>query len=442
MLVEPAEQLIGRLVDDVLPPETALLVRQAIAQTLAAGSVQQFEYAVERRQQKRWYSARVVPFGSPDDPCVLWVARDVTQHHRTLDSLRTTEARLAEAQRIGRIGSWDWNVVTGEVWWSAQLYHLFGVEPGRFQASYDAFLDLVVAEDRPLLQARVAATLERGEPFVAEYRVRRSDGVSLLLASQAELQRDQAGQPLRLIGSVQDITEQRRIQIQARRVEQLASIGTLATSIAHEINNPISAAWAAAAAALAVKGRPQAAEVLDECLKTISNSLQRCQLVIRNVLRIAGRQPLQREPQDLHAIVGQAVESTRHYASLRGATIEQEPAAVEARTLANGAEIEQVLVNLIRNAIDAEATRITVGTQENVHSLRISVRDNGKGIPPEDLEQLFDPFFGHSASPANTGLGLAISHKIIIDHGGHIDVESRPGTGTVMTISLPSTLSP
>jgi len=437
MLVKPAESLVGRSVMDVLPRETAGQIQAVIAQTVASGAMQKLVYAVEREQGDRWLSARVVPFGSPEDPCVLWAARDITERKLAEDALRAAESRLVEAQRIGRIGSWDRNLVTGNLWWSAQMYDLFDVDPAAFRLTLDSAIELIMAEDREHVRSQIASAIEHGRPFSFEYRVRRRGGDVLLLTSRGQLKRDAAGKPLRLLGTVQDITEQRRIQARVQRAERLASLGVMAAGIAHEINNPIFAAWAAVDAALTYKSRPEPHPSLDECLQTIASAVQRCQAIVKNVLMLARQQSSKKATCDLNSIVTQAAETVRPYARLRHATVTWSLETGPLHVTANAVEIEQVLVNLVRNSVEAGANSIAIAVESAGNEGRIQVRDNGRGISSPDLEHIFDPFFTRGENPQNSGLGLPIAHAIINDHGGHIDVESKPGSSTTFTVRLP-----
>ncbi|MDV6030903.1 MAG: PAS domain S-box protein [Phycisphaera sp. RhM] len=377
------------------------------------------------------------PLATPIGILITAAIRDVTQRKRAEDELRLSEKRLSEAHRVGQIGSWEWDMTADTTWWSAELYRLCGVDPQQFTPSLESFFELIVPDDRQSVRNHAQATIEHGEPFEVEYRINLNDFHRFHVCT-AELLRDDTGQPRRLLGTVRDVTEQRQLQRELRRSERLNSLGTLAAGIAHEINNPMSAAWTAADTARAVKGKPEKDDILDESLDAIVSSVRRCKVIIDNMLRFAREASSAKEPHDLHSIVQNAVSTMEFFVKHHMATLDVDLADDMPNVRVNASEIEQVLVNILRNAVQSgQRTLVSVRTERNEQGISVRVTDNGKGIPEEHLERIFDPFFTHQETAKGTGLGLAISHGIIEDHGGTIDVESHVGEGTSFTVTLP-----
>jgi PAS domain S-box-containing protein len=135
---------------------------------------------------------------------------DITKQKRAQAALRDSEARLANAQRIARIGNWDWNIVTGELHWSDQIYRIFGLKPQEFGATYEAFLQSVHPDDRELVQAAVNRAFDEREPYAIDHRIVLPDGEERIVHEQGEVTFDASGKPLRMTGTVQDITERMR----------------------------------------------------------------------------------------------------------------------------------------------------------------------------------------------------------------------------------------
>ena len=244
------------------------------------------------------------------------------------------------------------------------------------------------------------------------------------------------GNVVALTTNSRDVTERRREQEYLRHTERLASLGTLAAGIAHEINNPMSAAWAAAEAAKKVKGKAGKEPILDECLDAVSDAVQRCQVIIDNVLRFARQEPSEKEPCNLRDLVERAVETTTHFVNTNNSLIKTHHEEGLPHPVVNPAEIEQVLVNLIRNSVQAGATTIDVSTRCHDDTVCVSVKDNGQGIADSDLPHVFVPFFSSDES-RGTGLGLSICYGIVEDHDGRIEADSKIGEGATFTIWLP-----
>ncbi len=379
------------------------------------------------------------PLNTPSGLLFTAAVRDVTERRKAENELRRSRVLLNEALAVTRTGGWEWHIASGEVWWSDQLYAMFGRDPKKFTPTLAGLLEMVVPEDREVIQNRIRATLDGDEPYEVRFRAKLADGSVVYHAVHGKLQRDSTGQPLRMLGVDRDVTEQHQVELRLRRTERLASLGTLAAGIAHEINNPISAAWTAAETAKAVRNRPDAADMVDEALDAISSAVQRCQAIIQNVLRFSRQESSSKILRDVNGVVRSAIETTRHFVDYRGSTLDAEYAVGLPHVTINGSEIEQVIVNLIRNAIEsAERATVRVRTGCTPDVVFIEVCDNGRGIAAEHLERIFDPFFTHHETSEGTGLGLTISHGIVEDHGGSIEVQSNTGgLGTKFIVKLP-----
>ena len=427
-------------VEGIHPDDRARIV-DSVSRQIKGEATDETYRVVRPDGELRWVRDRAFPFRDDTGNVyrVAGLADDITEIKLAEDALRASEAHLADAQRIGRIGSWEWHLVSGEVWWSDELYRLLGVEKDAFHPSLESFLELVVPEDRQSIRDYLNLALEDGETFVISYRIKGTDGSLRYHNCEGQLERNEKGKPVCLRATVRDNTERQRVQMQLRRAERLASLGTLAAGIAHEINNPMSAAWTAASTAQELKDHPEARGMFAECLDAVVSSVQRCQVIIENVLRFARKESSEKKPCDLNDIVRQAITTTNHFVKQHECEIELNLAEDLPPLTVNVAEIEQVVVNMIRNAIQAgQATRISLSTVKGVHFARIIVADNGQGISEENLDRIFDPFFTVGPTPeTGTGLGLSISHGIIQDHGGRIDVESELGRGTKFAILLP-----
>jgi PAS domain S-box-containing protein len=232
----------------------------------------------------------------------------------------------------------------------------------------------------------------------------------------------------------------RASELELARQRQLASIGTLAAGIAHQINNPIASIMASAEYALLVAGDNGGEDpIRDRALHTAIAESARCGQIVKNVLRFARQQPTARWVEDLAPVVLRAANLCRSYVAEHAGELRIETTTRKLPTLMSPIEIEQVFVNLIRNAAEAleDGGVIRIGLVERGNHAEIAVDDEGRGMPAEVLEHLCEPFTTTRLQQGGTGLGLAFAHGVIADHGGTFQAESEHGKGTRIRVTLP-----
>ncbi len=245
---------------------------------------------------------------------------------------------------------------------------------------------------------------------------------------------------------LEELVAERSRELEASRAalvqsEKLAAIGTLAAGVAHEINNPVGLIQLAAEFALedTNDAEADAVGIQREALQTCVREARRCDAIVRNILRFASAGSDEREPEDLCAIVGEVARMARAYSRGDSTTLElsmpQEPVPVECNRL----ELEQALLNLVRNAEDSARDGVRIGLRCHLADDRacVDVSDDGPGIDPRHLPHVFDPFYSTRKESGGSGLGLSVTHGIVAAHGGRIRVESVLGKGTTMSIDLP-----
>jgi PAS domain S-box-containing protein len=276
--------------------------------------------------------------------------------------------------------------------------------------------------------------------------------------------RDSHGEPKYTIAVIEDITarknaeqelkslndalEQRVVERtedlrasheQLRRSERLASLGTLAAGIAHEINNPVNAILLAAQYALHTTNGSSTAADQKETFQIIVQEAKRCGMIVKNVLRFAKEEKTVKTLADINEVMHHAVGLARSYVKAANLVLEAKATDNLPKLLLNSTQIEQVLVNLIQNAVQAADGNVNVflycdRVDGQVH---LRVEDNGPGISEEELPHIFDPFYSTRQNRGGTGLGLSIAHGIMADHGGNIDVRSIRGQGTTFILRFP-----
>jgi signal transduction histidine kinase len=238
---------------------------------------------------------------------------------------------------------------------------------------------------------------------------------------------------------VEDVTQRKQAQQALRRAERLSSIGTLAAGIAHEVNNPLGAIQLDAETAIYCIEQPEKRETVAACLQNIAASAQRGAQIVRDVLRFARTDRHPKATDDLRGAVERACRLTRRVAEKSGARILYQPPDDELPVRFNSTEIEQVIVNLITNAVQASPSgaRIEIVLQRDADSACVLVRDFGRGMSPDQADRIFDPFYTTREGEGGTGLGLSISYGIVREHEGTINVETCPDAGTTMIVRLP-----
>jgi two-component system NtrC family sensor kinase len=225
------------------------------------------------------------------------------------------------------------------------------------------------------------------------------------------------------------------------QTEKLSSLGRLAASVAHEINNPLSGILTFAKLLIRSlqEGTPDAAERARQIqnLKLVEQETRRCTAIVRGLLDFARERPLDLANIDVNAAVDEALVLVRNQVSLQNITLEYTKGTLPPIEADLG-QIRQALLNIIINACDAMPNggtlRITTGTVDGAVDVRIA--DTGIGISPEHLKKVFDPFF--TTKEKGTGLGLSVVYGIIERHGGSLRIDSAVGAGTTVTITLPA----
>ena len=327
------------------------------------------------------------------------------------------------------------------------------------------FQDVTHPDDRGRSECRFREALERGEDhYELEKRYRRRDGETVWVILNISIVRDHAGAITYVLAQTQDVTERRRAEQELaryrshledlvrqrteelaesrerlRQTERLASLGTLAAGIAHEINNPVGAILLAAEFGLQVKDDPDALALLERSLQDITRDARRCRDIVKSLLQFARHQPTDKWTTDLNDVVRRGVELAQAACSQCGADVQFELAGDLPAPAVNPTEIEQAVANLVRNAAEASPprARITIRTQRTADGVQLSVEDAGRGMTADEVRRAFDPFFTTRLIQGGSGLGLSVTHGIIAGHGGAIRIDSAVGRGTTVIVDLP-----
>ena len=381
---------------------------------------------------------------------LLLAHRTLREREQVAEDLRTSEARLLLALNAGRLGAWDFDLATGAVRWSAGVESLFGLPPGGFGGTFDAFLSLVHPEDRGTISAAIEQRLAdpEGDLIEVEHRVL-VDGDVRWLAGQGRVVRDAAGRPVRMLGTVADVTQDKAMTARLMQADRLSAIGTLAAAVGHEINNPLAFVQGNLELAIRKLSNLRTAvggagtSILNEVIEMLGEAgigVERIGSIVRQ-LRTFARADERPRSIDVCAVVQSALRMAENQLRYRARLIVELPTLPP--VVGQEGPLAQVFLNLLLNALqalgdaDGDRNQIRVTGRADGDHVVVSISDTGSGIAPDVLPKIFDPFFTTKQIGEGTGLGLAISQQIIASHRGELRVSSEVGVGTQFDVVLP-----
>ena len=295
--------------------------------------------------------------------------------------------------------------------------------------------ELADPAERERTEETIAGVLERGLSVGGrELTLRRADGGSLIaLLSLAPLAPREEGRAA--VGALADLTELKKLEGQLVRSERLASMGQIAAGVAHEINNPLGIILGFTQDLLAARGDD---DPDSEPLRVIEQEGTRCARVVKDLLNLARAGEARREPLALDSLLDKTLKLFAIHLRDGGIGLETDYAPAP-KVLGDEQQLQQVCMNIILNSIHAMdgGGTLRVALRPAAAGAEVRIEDSGRGIGPEELKHIFDPFYS-SKREAGSGLGLFIVHRLVDAHGGRVEIESEPGRGTVCTITLPA----
>ena len=358
--------------------------------------------------------------------------RENVKRRRVEDELRRSAAFLAEGQKISRTGSWAWNVTTGEASWSAEHFRIFGLDPKTTTPSSTVFVDRIHPDDRAAFEDMLQTAVRNGSDFEYDFRIVTPDGAIKYVHSLGRAARSSADHT-EFIGTVMDVTERRLGEEALRsaladleRASRLSTMGQLTASIAHEINQPLAAIITNADACLLwlEADRPDLEEARQAARRIVRNG-HRAGDIIKSVRSLTGKSAPEMVSLDVNEVIREvivlmAAEFRRH-----GVAIETSLLSNLSSVVGDRVQIQQVMVNLIMNGIEAMADsrhgqrrlKVKSANDDSGHVL-VAVEDSGPGLDLAQADRLFEAFF--TTKPAGMGMGLSICRSIIDAHGGRL----------------------
>ncbi len=358
--------------------------------------------------------------------------------------LQRSEAYLAEAQRLSHIGSFGWDICSGKLYWSEEMFRIFECD-----RSHQPTVDLVLQRTHPQDRAVVRQTIDRArqdrKDLDFEHRLLLTDGQIKHVHIVGHPAFDEAGDFVEFVGTVLDVTEHRQAEEERQAIahaHRITTMGQLTASIAHEINQPIAAAVTNAEAALRWVGmKPPDLHEVREALGRIVRDGRRAGEVLRGIRSLIAKAP-RKDRLDINGMILEVIALTRSEIYRNGVALRTQLAPDLPLVQGDRVQLQQVMLNLILNAVESlsgisEGSRdLVISSEGGADRVRVAVQDSGPGLSPESVNRLFEAFY--TTKPEGMGMGLTICRSIIEAHGGRLWVTANEPRGAMFQFTLPS----
>jgi PAS domain S-box-containing protein len=430
-----AEDALGWDWASVIHPEDLARFVAEWRAALAAGQPMESEARLRRADgDYRWWLIRNVPLRDELGNVIKWYGTsiDIEDRKRAEEKLRQSEAFLHEAQRVSHTGSWRHDFLSGVVTVSPEGLRIWGIKPDEDASVTEFFFGRMHPEDRPVVGQEYGAAVLKKADFKSDFRIVLPDGTVKNIHTIGHPILDESGDILEFVGTVIDVTERknaeealRQAQTDLARVSRVTTMGELTAALAHEVNQPIAAAVTNANTCLRwlTRDHPDVEEARAAAMRIVKDGTRAGEIIKRIRLLFQKGTP-QRELVDLNEIIREMIVLFRSEATRYDVQIRTALALDLTQVMADRVQLQQVLMNLFINAIDA--MKDEDGNRElNIKSERaegeqlvVCVSDSGVGLPPREADQIFNAFF--TTKSHGTGMGLRISRSIVESHGGRL----------------------
>ncbi len=447
------DEVMGRqLAEVIIPPSLRERHRQGFARYLATGEARvlgkRIEMTAVRADGSEFpveLAVTHIPLEGP--PSFTGYLRDITERKRAEQELQRSEAFLAEAQHLSRIGSFSWRVATDEITWSEQLYRIFQIDRDA-QVTFELIGTRIHPEDLSVFREHIERARRDGGNVQLEFRLQMPDGT----VKHVHVVAHTRGAPgeLEYIGAVQDVTERRsseealsKARSELSHVARVTSLGVLTASIAHEVNQPLSGIVTNASTCLRMLAAdpPNVDGARETARRTIRDG-NRASEVITRLRALYGKKEPTIESLDLNELTREVIalslsDLQRDRVILRPELAEGLPPATGDRV-----QLQQVILNLIRNGSDAMSSvedrprQLLIRTErDGADRVSLTVQDAGTGFDLQTMDRLFEGFY--TTKNDGMGIGLSVSRSIIESHHGRLWAALNKGPGAAFSFSIP-----
>ena len=408
----------------------------------------------------RWFLFRTNPFRDESGTIIKWygVNTDIEDRKQAEDALRRSESFLLQVQGVSHTGGWRFDVATGIVESSAEIQRVYDIQPGEDISRPPFWFDRIHPDDRPRVQAEFDRCMREKVDYQAGYRIVLPNGRVRYQYATGHPVLNDAGDLVEFIGASMDMTEHwratmelerasealRELHADMSRAAQVATVGELAASIAHEVNQPLSGIITNASTGLRMlAANPPNVDGARETVRRTLRDGKRASEVITRLRALFTKKEFTLEPLDLN-------EATREVIALSASDLQRNRVILQSeladnlpKVVGDRVQLQQVILNLVRNASDAMASvndrprQLLIRTERDEDDrVYVTVRDSGVGFDGEVMSKLFDPFY--TTKPDGMGIGLSVSRSIIESHHGRLWAAPNDGPGATFAFSIPS----
>lgn len=381
------------------------------------------------------------------------IIRDITEHKKAEEALRRSESYLAEAQRLTHTGSFASDSNTRPLYWSEELYRIFGFDPRQGLPSREEPLERIHPDDRDrFLQAFHRAIHGKVDSEV-EYRIILPDGSLRHAHGIGHPVLNADGELVEIVGTTIDITERKRAEEERAKLQKLEAdlahinrvsvMGELTASIAHEVNQPLSGVVSNGSACLRwLAGDAPNVEEARDAARRIVRDGKRAAEIISRIRALTKRTAEHREKLDINETIRQVLPLVGDESTKRGVVIRTCFAQEFIPVTGDRVYLQQVILNLVMNGLEAMSTiadeprELVITSRDGEQGeVEVTIQDSGVGLDPEQSARIFDAFY--TTKPTGMGMGLSICRSIVHAHGGRLWATSNPGRGTTFHFTLP-----
>jgi PAS domain S-box-containing protein len=449
------DEAVGKVVDSLL--KTIFLEpREEIQRILSRDGYWEGDLVHTKRDgsavivASRW----TLQHDSRGQPCAtLETNNDITQRRQAEELVRKSQALyLAEAQQLSHTGSFGWNIVTAELFWSEEAFRIFECDPAR-EPTLETVLERVHPDDVHIFERMLSQVSGTANDFDIEHRLLFPDGRVKHLHVVAHAS-DAMGAGRQFIGAVMDVTDARETETQLRqtqielaRASRISALGELSASIAHEVGQPLAAIITSGEACLRWLHRnPPNLEEIEGCLTQMTSEGTRAAEIVQRVRRLMKGAPPEHAPVEINGLVDEVVALTKGEMETHACCLVLHLAPQMPVVLGDRVQLQQVLINIIINGLQSMAAtpgrhQLTVSSStDGDNNVVLAVRDSGPGISAVNLPRLFDAFF--TTRTTGMGMGLAICNSIIEAHDGQILASNNADGGATFSVILPTAKAP